>query len=83
LFTDRPERAAWHFTLRDRELGELELGDTLQIHLIELRKAERLGRLSPALSAWIACLLHNLDEAAMNPQRHTLLEALLADVDHS
>ena len=70
LFTDRPERATWHFTLRDRELREVELGDTLQIHLIELRKAERLGCLSPELSAWIACLLHNLDEAAMNPITH-------------
>ncbi|MGE4336234.1 MAG: Rpn family recombination-promoting nuclease/putative transposase [Pigmentiphaga sp.] len=70
LFTDRPERATWHFTLRDRELGEVESGETLQIHLIELRKAERLGRLSPALSTWIACLLHNLDEAAMNPITH-------------
>jgi len=70
LFTDRPGRATWHFTLRDREQGEVELGDTLQIYLIELRKAERLRRLSPELSAWIACLLHNLDEAAMNPITH-------------
>lgn len=56
------------------------------MHIIELRKAEKLWELPSPLQAWIACLLHNLDEAVMNSITHPpvkealkLLETMLGD----
>lgn len=66
LFKNHPEKAAWHFTLRDQQMPHVQLGEALQLHIMELRKAERLRKLPGPLRAWIACLLHNLDEAAMS-----------------
>jgi len=58
------------------------------VHIIELRKAERLRKLPAPLRAWIACLLHTLNEAAMNaitypPVKEALqhLEQMYAEED--
>ncbi|NYT23909.1 Rpn family recombination-promoting nuclease/putative transposase [Alcaligenaceae bacterium] len=86
LFKAHPGKAAWHFTLRDREQPEVQLGQVLQLHIMELQKAERSGQFAGPLRAWIACLLHNLDEAAMStitypPVKEALkhLETLYSD----
>lgn len=77
LFRQRSAQADWHFELRDKRNPETTLGEGLQIHIIELGKASRLHGYPPALSAWIACLLHNLDEDRMNQIQHPpVLEAL-------
>ncbi len=78
LFTDHPGKADWHFTLRDTHDPAVHLGDVLQMHIIELGKAERLGALPAPLLAWITCLLHNLDEAAMNEITHPPVREALA-----
>lgn len=49
----------------------------LQLHIIELPKAERLGGWPPTLSAWISCLLHNLDEAVMSQIKHPPVQEAL------
>lgn len=86
LFAGYPDKAAWHFTLRDQECPQIQLGQALQLHIMELRKAERQRQLPAPLQAWIACLLHNLDEATMStithpPVKEALkhLEALYSD----
>lgn len=81
LFSDYPAKATWHFTLRDAQLVQVQLGDVLQMHIIELRKAEALGKLPKPLLAWIACLLHNLDEAAMNEITHAPVKEALSHLD--
>lgn len=81
LFTDYPAKADWHFTLRDAQLGQVQLGDALQMHIIELRKADTLGKLPQPLLAWIACLLHNLDEAVMNEITHAPVKEALSHLD--
>ncbi|VCU70787.1 flagellar assembly protein H [Pigmentiphaga humi] len=65
-----PDQADWRFELRDQRQPAVRLGETLQLHIIELRKAERLGRLPPALSAWVACLQHAQEEARMKDITH-------------
>ncbi|VCU68460.1 PD-(D/E)XK nuclease family transposase [Pigmentiphaga humi] len=65
-----PGQADWRFELRDQRQPAVRLGETLQLHIIELRKAERLGRLPPALSAWVACLQHAQEEARMKDITH-------------
>ncbi|QBR39875.1 hypothetical protein EHF36_03915 [Kerstersia gyiorum] len=60
LYLDYPAQADWHFTLRDSQRPAVQLqpglGQAMQVHIIELTKAETLHAFPPALSAWIACL---------------------------
>ncbi len=81
LFTDHPTQADWHFTLRDTHAPTVQLGETLQMHIIELPKAEKLGKLPAPLLAWIACLLHNLDEATMNEITYPPVREALSHLD--
>jgi predicted transposase/invertase (TIGR01784 family) len=77
LFTDRPNQARWCFTMRDAQQPSVELGDTLELHIVELTKAERLRGLPPALKDWTTALLHSPDEDVMNQISHPpTLEAL-------
>ncbi|MBN9474749.1 MAG: Rpn family recombination-promoting nuclease/putative transposase [Burkholderiales bacterium] len=69
LFDD-PEQADWRFELRDRLQPAIRLGKELQLHIIELPKAERLGCLPAALSAWVACFQHGWEEASMKDITH-------------
>jgi predicted transposase/invertase (TIGR01784 family) len=65
LFESHPS-AQWHFEMRVRSDPAVRLGDELQLHVVELRKADRqLGRLSArgatgheSLAAWVAFLEH-------------------------
>ncbi|MEI2417417.1 Rpn family recombination-promoting nuclease/putative transposase [Orrella sp. JC864] len=81
LFRLRPEQADWFFSLRDARNPEVEATQSLQLHIIELRKAERLQGLPPALSAWVACLLHNLDKDAMSRIHHPPVREALRHLD--
>ena len=69
LFDD-PAQANWRFELRDRRQPTIRLGKELQLHIIELPKAERLGCLPAALSAWVACFQHGWEEASMKDITH-------------
>ncbi len=81
LFTQHPAKADWHFTLRDTHHPAVQLGEALQMHIIELPKAEKLGALPAPLLAWVACLLHNLDEAAMNEITHPPVHEALSHLE--
>ena len=67
LFTapEHQAQAVWCFELRDRRLPDLKLGDELQLNLIELPKADRLGAGDPALAAWVAFLEHWQEDKRM------------------
>ena len=67
LFTapEQQGQAVWCFELRDRTQPALKLGDELQLNLIELPKADRLGAGTPALAAWVAFLEHWQEERRM------------------
>lgn len=67
LYPDYPAQADWHFTLRDARHPAVQLGQAMQVHIIELTKAETLHAFPPALTAWITCLRHNQEETLMNP----------------
>jgi len=58
-------QAIWCFELRDRTQPALKLGDELQLNLLELPKADRLGAGNPALAAWVAFLEHWQEERRM------------------
>lgn len=57
--------ARWHFEMRDRQDPTVRLGDELHLHVVELRKADRLRRRAAtgaprpdSLAAWVAFLEH-------------------------
>ena len=78
LFPSYADQALWHFTLRDTQRLNVQLGQALQVHIIELRKAERLGGLPPELSAWISCLRHSTEENVMSQITHQPVQEALA-----
>jgi len=48
----------WCFEMRDRTQPAVRLGNELQLNLIELRKADKLGFSSEALHAWVTFFEH-------------------------
>ncbi|NYT75631.1 Rpn family recombination-promoting nuclease/putative transposase [Alcaligenaceae bacterium] len=77
LFTEHSAKANWHFTLRDSQYPHIQLEQVLQVHIIELRKAEGLRTLPEPLLAWTTCMLNNLDEAAMTAITHPPVQEAL------
>jgi predicted transposase/invertase (TIGR01784 family) len=80
------DQAVWCFEMRDAQDPSVRLGEELQLNIIELKKAERLGRLPPPLSAWITLFEHWKEEQRMSaiteePVRRAYdkLKALSAD----
>ncbi|WPL18289.1 PD-(D/E)XK nuclease family transposase [Thiorhodovibrio winogradskyi] len=70
---DQPKyanKALWNFALRDSECCEVSLGRELQIHIVELRKADKIRQLPERLSAWIAYFEHWNEDAVMNNLAH-------------
>ena len=73
LFTaTAPERqqALWRFEMRDERLPSVSLGNILQMNLVELRKADRLGLTSGPLRAWITFFKHWQEEFIMAQFTH-------------
>jgi len=77
LFPEHADQACWHFSLRDTTQSQVQLGQALQVHIIELSKAERLGGLPPNLSAWIPCLRHTAEEDVMSQITHKPVQEAL------
>lgn len=81
------EQALWQFELRDRRQPEVRLDRGLQLHLIELPKADRLhSHTGSPLANWILYLKHwqedslmqNIESTAIKKARERL-QALSAD----
>ena len=62
---DQAHQAQWCFEMRDRTNPQTKLGDELQLHIIELAKADRLGLASGHLAYWIALFEHWQEESKM------------------
>ena len=63
-------QATWRFEMRDEYQPEVTLGNTLQMNLIELNKADRLGLSKGPLSAWIIFFKHWQEELTMANVSH-------------
>ncbi|MFC3609215.1 Rpn family recombination-promoting nuclease/putative transposase [Stutzerimonas tarimensis] len=80
-------QACWAFELRDRQRPDVRLDRSLQLHLIELPKADRLhSQAGSALADWVAYLKHwqedNLMQSIESPavqKARERLQALSAD----
>ncbi|MGP9765746.1 Rpn family recombination-promoting nuclease/putative transposase [Halomonas sp. AOP13-D3-9] len=59
------QQATWRFEMRDEYQPNVSLGNILQMNLIELNKADRLGVPEGALRAWITFFKHWQEELTM------------------
>lgn len=62
---EHQEQAVWCFEMRDRVKSEVRLGEELQLNIIELPKADRLGTAKESLVAWITFFEHWYEELKM------------------
>ncbi|GEN29435.1 hypothetical protein HVA01_30810 [Halovibrio variabilis] len=73
LFTEtvaEREQAVWRFEMRDERQPKISLGNVLQMNLIELNKADRLGLPEGPLRAWITFFKHWQEELTMANVAH-------------
>ncbi|MBB3101887.1 Rpn family recombination-promoting nuclease/putative transposase [Azomonas macrocytogenes] len=63
-------QAHWCFELRDRLCPEVALGNALQLHLIELPKADRLHSGQTRLANWITYFEHWQEDSIMSNVTH-------------
>ena len=73
LFTDSEaerQQAIWRFEMRDETQPAISLGNILQMNLIELNKADRLGLPEGPLRAWITFFKHWQEELTMANLKH-------------
>ena len=59
------QQAVWRFEMRDETQPNISLGNILQMNLIELNKADRLGLASGPLATWIQFFKHWQEELIM------------------
>ncbi|NEV65373.1 PD-(D/E)XK nuclease family transposase, partial [Thiorhodococcus minor] len=64
------QQAVWRFEMRDERQPNVSLGNVLQMNLIELKKADRLGLPPGALRAWITFFKHWQEEPTMAAVAH-------------
>jgi predicted transposase/invertase (TIGR01784 family) len=73
LFTNTAaerEQAIWRFEMRDEQQPDISLGNVLQMNLIEIHKADRLGLPDGPLRAWITFFKHWREELTMSNVVH-------------
>jgi len=80
------QQAIWRFEMRDEQQPSVSLGNILQMNLIELKKADRLGLPQGPLRAWVDFLEHwkediNMIDTTYEPVRKAMerLKELSAD----
>ena len=79
LFDDQ-DQGLWCFEFRDREQHGVRLGEELQLHVVELPKADRLGAGSAALKAWVGFLKHWQEEQRMSEIRYPPVQEAMARI---
>lgn len=63
--TAQQNQAVWRFELRDELQPDVKLGNDLQLNLIEMKKADRLGLGDQNLKDWITLFEHWQEESRM------------------
>ncbi|MFZ4536860.1 Rpn family recombination-promoting nuclease/putative transposase [Propionivibrio sp.] len=67
---DQKLQALWCFEMRDRKRSDILLGNELQLNIIELPKADRLGVTQASLAAWVTLFEHWQEENKMAAIAH-------------
>ena len=67
---EQTQQALWRFEMRDEVQPRVVLGNELQLNLIEMKKADRLGLAPGPLGAWVTFFEHWQEEMTMAGQSY-------------
>lgn len=84
LFTEPQDQqqAIWCFEMRDRQRPDVLLGKELQLNLVELKKADRLGLAPGPLEAWVTFFEHWQEELTMANIAYEPVKTALSTIKH-
>ena len=84
LFTAKTEekQAVWCFEMRDALQPSVRLSRDLQLNLIELPKADRLGLNTEALRAWVSFFEHWNEEETMAAIQYEPVQRAMESLKH-
>ncbi|MCG5517405.1 MULTISPECIES: Rpn family recombination-promoting nuclease/putative transposase [unclassified Ectothiorhodospira] len=74
------QQAVWRFEMRDERQPQVSLGNILQMNLIELNKADRLGLPEGPLRAWITFFKHWREEFIMAKVVHDPVQRAMSRI---
>lgn len=74
------QQAVWRFEMRDERQPAVTLGNILQMNLIELKKADRLGLPPGPLRDWITFFKHWQEEPTMSAVTHQPVKQALSRI---
>ncbi len=84
LFTEPQDQqqATWCFEMRARQRPDVLLGKELQLNLVELKKADRLGLAPGPLEAWVTFFEHWQEELTMANIAYEPVKTALSTIKH-
>lgn len=82
MFSVGKKQALWCFEMRDAWQPTTRLCQDIQLNLVELRKADRLGLASAALKAWVTFFEHWSEEEKMATIQHEPVHKALESLKH-
>jgi hypothetical protein len=74
------EQALWRFEMRDAAQPDVVLGSELQLTVIELKKADRLGQLQGAAGDWVSFFEHWREETVMGNVTHEPVKKAMGSI---
>lgn len=83
LFTTdvaQKKQALWRFEMRDEHQPDVVLGSELQLTVVELKKADRLGWLQGAACDWVRFFEHWREETVMSDVTHEPVKKAMGSI---
>ena len=74
------QQALWRFEMRDANLPDVLLGSELQLTVIELKKADRLGQLQGAPGDWVRFFQHWQEDNIMAEVTHEPVKKAMGSI---
>ncbi len=73
-------QALWHFEMRDATQPDVALGSELQFTVLELKKADRLGKLQGAAGDWVRFFKHWQEDTVMADITHEPVKKAMGSI---
>ena len=77
---EQRHQAVWRFEMRDGEQPDVTLGNELQLNLVELKKADRLGHAFGPLADWVTFFEHWREDSRMAEINHAPVQEAVSRV---
>ncbi|GAB3314551.1 PD-(D/E)XK nuclease family transposase [Haliea atlantica] len=74
------QQALWRFEMRDASLPDVLLGSELQLTVIELKKADRLGQAPATAGDWVRFFQHWQEESIISDVTHEPVKKAMSSI---